>query len=231
MVIFSLFHIYGVLIIQTELGMIEAESRRYRCCTTRYQVSVHKKCRELIPTSTWCQGYILEVKKGQFELPDLGVIGANGLADPRHFCYPVAHMDGLEEFETKLKAESSPEMDITEVDINTTNPYVIYTKFDNKLWKYSQDYSPYNVAACLGNYAPFKYNLRHFCPVNTVLFDHADPSIFTVLTVKERPSDVVPLVDFVIFPPRWNVTEHTFRPPYYHRNCMSEVMGLIKWNL
>ena len=35
-------------------------------------------------------------------------------------------------------------------------------------------------------------------------------------------------VDFVIFPPRWLVAEHTFRPPWYHRNIMSEFMGLIR---
>ncbi|MBN9480409.1 MAG: homogentisate 1,2-dioxygenase, partial [Bordetella sp.] len=33
--------------------------------------------------------------------------------------------------------------------------------------------------------------------------------------------------DFVIFPPRWMVAEDTFRPPWFHRNVMSEFMGLI----
>ncbi len=35
-------------------------------------------------------------------------------------------------------------------------------------------------------------------------------------------------VDFVIFPPRWLVAEHSFRPPWFHRNVMSEFMGLVR---
>jgi homogentisate 1,2-dioxygenase len=90
-----------------------------------------------------------------------------------------------------------------------------------------QDFSPFNVVAWFGNYAPFKYNLDKFCPMNAVGFDHADPSIFTVLTC---PS-VLPGIanaDFVVFPPRWSVAEDTFRPPYFHRNIMNEFMGLVR---
>nr|GEX02880.1 homogentisate 1,2-dioxygenase [Tanacetum cinerariifolium] len=88
------------------------------------------------------------------------------------------------------------------------------------------DFSPFNVVAWHGNYVPYKYDLSKFCPYNTVLVDHGDPSINTVLTAPtDKPG--VALLDFVIFPPRWLVAEHTFRPPYYHRNCMSEFMGLI----
>lgn len=225
-----------------------------------------------------------------------------------------------------------------------------------------QNFSPFNVVAWHGNYAPYKYDLAKFCPMNAVSFDHADPSIFTVLTVpsatpgehgsthrhkwlctqtpctqhvtrratehfQQRPATVkgkllcvyfcvcvtctccvmhkanevldalprqwllastsstdvlglwsaclvwghalivqqalpaahhdvnrhsctlgayrqmnnlltellstwlcragVAVADFVIFPPRWTVAEHTFRPPYYHRNIMNEFMGLI----
>ena len=54
-----------------------------------------------------------------------------------------------------------------------------------------------------------------------------DPSIFTVLTVPTNTPGTA-AVDFVIFPGRWTVAEHTFRPPYFHRNCMSEFMGLIR---
>jgi len=78
-----------------------------------------------------------------------------------------------------------------------------------------------------GNYAPYKYNLANFCPANFVSYDHADPSIFTVLTCPTTEPGVA-CADFVIFPPRWSVAEHTFRPPWYHRNCMSEYMGLIR---
>lgn len=31
----------------------------------------------------------------------------------------------------------------------------------------------------------------------------------------------------MVFPPRWTVADHTFRPPYFHRNVMTEFMGLI----
>lgn len=81
-----------------------------------------------------------------------------------------------------------------------------------------------------GNYAPFKYNLALFQAVNTVTWDHCDPSIYTVLTARYGTSEApgTALADFCIFPPRWSVAEHTFRPPYYHRNCMSEFMGLIQ---
>ncbi|VAI67987.1 unnamed protein product [Triticum turgidum subsp. durum] len=104
--------------------------------------------------------------------------------------------------------------------------YVIVQKYGGELFTATQDFSPFNVVAWHGNYVPYKYDLSKFCPFNTVLFDHADPSVNTVLTAPtDKPG--VALLDFVIFPPRWLVAENTFRPPYYHRNCMSEFMGLI----
>jgi len=87
-------------------------------------------------------------------------------------------------------------------------------------------FSPFNVVAWQGNYTPYKYNLDHFCAMNTVTFDHADPSIFTVLTCQTDEPGVA-VADLAIFPPRWSVAEHTFRPPYYHRNIMTEYMGNI----
>jgi homogentisate 1,2-dioxygenase len=90
-----------------------------------------------------------------------------------------------------------------------------------------QAFSPFNVVAWHGNYAPFKYDLNKFCPMNSVGFDHADPSIFTVLTCPSAVPGVA-TADFVVFPPRWSVADHTFRPPYFHRNTMSEFMGLIR---
>ena len=73
---------------------------------------------------------------------------------------------------------------------------------------------------------PYKYDLRRFSPVGAMLFDHPDPSIFTVMTSpSETPGTAN--VDFVIFPERWAVAENTFRPPWYHRNIMSEFMGLV----
>jgi homogentisate 1,2-dioxygenase len=62
--------------------------------------------------------------------------------------------------------------------------------------------------------------------MGSVSYDHPDPSIYTVLT---SPSDIPGMAnaDFVIFPSRWMVAENTFRPPWFHRNIMSEFMGLI----
>ncbi|XP_050004702.1 homogentisate 1,2-dioxygenase isoform X1 [Alexandromys fortis] len=151
------------------------------------------------------RGYILEVYGVHFELPDLGPIGANGLANPRDFLIPVAWYE----------------------DRQVPGGYTVINKYQGKLFASKQSVSPFNVVAWHGNYTPYKYNLENFMVINAVAFDHADPSIFTVLTAKStRPG--VAIADFVIFPPRWGVANKTFRPPYYHRNCMSEFMGLIK---
>jgi homogentisate 1,2-dioxygenase len=103
----------------------------------------------------------------------------------------------------------------------------IVAKFLGGLWSAPIDHSPLDVVAWHGNYTPYKYDLANFNCIHTVSFDHPDPSIYTVLTA---PTSVAGLanVDFVIFPPRWMVAEHTFRPPWYHRNMMSEFMGLVK---
>eukprot|EP01137_Pigoraptor_chileana_P015072 Opistho-2@70538 len=151
------------------------------------------------------RGYICEVYSGHFRLPDRGPIGANGLANPRDFLTPVAWYE------------------------ERSCDFVIVNKYQNHLFEAKQDHSPYNVVAWHGNYAPFKYNLAHYMVINATAFDHADPSIFTVLTCpSNEPGTAV--ADFVIFPPRWAVQDHTFRPPYYHRNAMSEFMGLIFGN-
>ncbi|KAJ0989399.1 hypothetical protein J5N97_007755 [Dioscorea zingiberensis] len=149
------------------------------------------------------RGYVAEIFGTHFQLPDLGPIGANGLAGERDFLSPIAW------FEDRIHPG-----------------YTIVQKFGGELFTAKQDFSPFNVVAWHGNYVPYKFDLNKFCPFNTVLIDHGDPSINTVLTAPtDKPG--VALLDFVIFPPRWLVAEHTFRPPYYHRNCMSEFMGLI----
>eukprot|EP00730_Choanoeca_flexa_P019289 TRINITY_DN9418_c0_g1_i1.p1 TRINITY_DN9418_c0_g1~~TRINITY_DN9418_c0_g1_i1.p1 ORF type:complete len:322 (+),score=49.99 TRINITY_DN9418_c0_g1_i1:596-1561(+) len=159
---------------------------------TRFQVNVQGNSR----------GYICEIFAGRFELPSLGPIGANGLANPRDFQCPVADYEDLE------------------------GEFQIFNKFQGKMFVAKQDHSPFDVVAWHGNFYPYKYNLANFCVVNSVSYDHIDPSIFTVLTCPTATPGLA-LVDFVIFPPRWSVHENTFRPPYYHRNCMSEFMGLI----
>lgn len=148
------------------------------------------------------RGYVCENFGLPFRLPELGPIGANGLAHSRDFQIPVAAYE------------------------NREGNFQLIAKFQGALWAAQIDHSPLNVVAWHGNYAPYKYDLRLFNTLNTVSFDHPDPSIFTVLT---SPSNLpgVANVDFVIFPPRWMVATNTFRPPYYHRNIMNEYMGLI----
>lgn len=149
------------------------------------------------------RGYILEVYDGHFKLPDLGPIGANGLANPRDFLTPSAWFED-----------------------RTVQGFKIVSKYQGALFVAIQNHSPFDVVAWHGNYVPYKYDLAKFMVINSVSFDHCDPSIFTVLTCpSNRPGTAI--ADFVIFPPRWSVQENTFRPPYYHRNCMSEFMGLI----
>lgn len=149
------------------------------------------------------KGYICENYGSPFTLPDLGPIGSNGLANPKDFLIPHAA------FEEKQ------------------GDFRLLAKFDQQLWQAKIDHSPLNVVAWHGNYAPYKYDLAFFNTINTVSYDHCDPSIFTVLTSQSALPGVAN-IDFVIFPERWMVAEHTFRPPYYHRNVMSEYMGLIK---
>jgi homogentisate 1,2-dioxygenase len=148
------------------------------------------------------RGYICENYGQPFRLPDLGPIGANGLANPRDFLTPVAAYEDQDgEFE-------------------------VISKFLGGLWTAKFNHSPLDVVAWHGNYAPYKYDMARFNTINTVSFDHPDPSIFTVLTAPS-PVHGVSNVDFAIFPPRWLVAENTFRPPWFHRNMMNEFMGLI----
>jgi homogentisate 1,2-dioxygenase len=148
------------------------------------------------------RGYICENYGLPFRLPDLGPIGANGLANPRDFLTPVAAYEDLE-------GDSR-----------------IVGKFLGRLWEAEIDHSPLDVVAWHGNYAPCKYDLARYNCINSVSFDHPDPSIYSVLTSPTAIAGTAN-VDFVIFPPRWLVAEHTFRPPWFHRNMMNEFMGLV----
>jgi homogentisate 1,2-dioxygenase len=149
------------------------------------------------------RGYICENYGPRFTLPERGPIGANGLANPRDFKYPTA---AYEEKESSCRVEA---------------------KWGGKFYVTEIDHSPLDVVAWHGNYAPYKYDLRHFNTIGSISFDHPDPSIFTVLTAPGGEPGTAN-VDFAIFPPRWLVAEDTFRPPWYHRNIMSEFMGLIE---
>ena len=149
------------------------------------------------------RGYVCENYGAHFRLPELGPIGSNGLANARDFLTPLAAYD------------------------KDNQAYEIIKKYGGSLWSTHMARSPFNVVAWHGNLTPYKYNTADFMTIGSISFDHPDPSIFTVLT---SPSDTAGVAncDFVIFPPRWLVAENTFRPPWYHRNVMSEFMGLVQ---
>ncbi len=154
------------------------------------------------PPDGSARGYVAENFGMPMRLPELGPIGANALANARDFLAPVAAHEDIEgEFE-------------------------LIAKFQGRLWSAAIDHSPLDVVAWHGNYTPYKYDLARFNTIGSISYDHPDPSIFTVLTA---PSDTpgTANMDFAIFPPRWLVAEHTFRPPWFHRNVASEFMGLI----
>ena len=109
---------------------------------------------------------------------------------------------------------------------DTSDEWTIINKFSGHFFEYKINHSPFDVVAWHGNYCPYKYDLDMYCTIGSISFDHPDPSIFTVLTSQSNDPGQAEC-DFVIFPPRWLVAEHTFRPPYYHRNTMTEFMGNI----
>ncbi|MBY8884599.1 homogentisate 1,2-dioxygenase [Streptomyces sp. PTM05] len=187
----------GGLLLRTELGLLACEPGHVALIPRGVRFRV-----ELLDAEA--RGYVCENYGAPFRLPDLGPIGANGLANARDFQAPVAAYD-------------------EDVDRATE----VVNKFGGNLWAAAYDHSPLDVVAWHGNHVPYVYDLRRFNVIGTISYDHPDPSIFTVLT---SPSDTPGLagVDFVVFAPRWLVGEDTFRPPYFHRNVMSEFMGLVE---
>ncbi|WP_439646672.1 homogentisate 1,2-dioxygenase [Sphingobium abikonense] len=185
----------GTLRITTELGRLEVAPQQIALIPrgVRFQVT---------PLDGVARGYICENYGALFRLPELGPIGANGLANARDFETAAAWFEDVDA------------------------PFELIQKFQGHLWATRLPHSPFDVVGWHGNLAPCRYDLRRFNTINTVSYDHPDPSIFTVLT---SPSDTpgVANCDFVIFPPRWMVAEDTFRPPWFHRNVMSEFMGLV----
>ena len=185
----------GTLHILTELGRLEVAPREIAVVPRGIRFRV-----ELADGAA--RGYVCENYGAHFRLPDLGVIGSNGLANPRHFLTPHAWYEDLE------------------------GRFELTAKFQGNLWTAAIDHSPLDVVAWHGNYAPYKYDLARFNAIGSISYDHPDPSIFLVL---QSPSDTPgwDAIDFVIFPPRILAMEHTFRPPWFHRNVASEFMGLI----
>ncbi|WP_112382601.1 homogentisate 1,2-dioxygenase [Sphingomonas carotinifaciens] len=186
---------FGRLAIFTELGRLDLAPGQIALIPrgVRFRVT--------LPDGA-ARGYVCENHGALFRLPDLGPIGANGLANPRDFETPHAWYEDQD------------------------TPTQVVQKYLGHLWTTQLDHSPLDVVAWHGNLAPWRYDLSRFNTIGTVSFDHPDPSIFTLLT---SPSDVPGRAnaDFVLFPPRWMVAEDTFRPPWFHRNVMSEAMGLI----
>ncbi|MBV9075936.1 MAG: homogentisate 1,2-dioxygenase [Methylobacteriaceae bacterium] len=186
----------GRLRFATEFGRIEIEPGEI--CVIQRGIIFRVELVDEAPA----RAYVCENYGGTFTLPDRGPIGANCLANPRDFLTPVAACEDREV------------------------PSRLIVKWGGELFATDIEASPLDVVGWHGNYAPYKYDLRRFSPVGAILFDHPDPSIFTVLTApSETPGTAN--VDFVIFPERWGVAENTFRPPWYHRNIMSEFMGLV----
>jgi homogentisate 1,2-dioxygenase len=189
----------GVLRLRTEFGVIEAAPGEIAVIPRGVRFAVDLPGG---PAQGPARGYVCENRGAAFRLPELGPIGANGLANARDFLTPVAAFEDVE------------------------TPTELVQKFQGRLWATTLPWSPLDVVAWHGDLAPYKYDLARFNTINTVSFDHPDPSIFTVLT---SPGEIAGTAncDFVIFPPRWMVAEHTFRPPWFHRNVMSEFMGLL----
>jgi len=185
----------GRIELVTELGILEAKPGEIAVLPRGVKFRVD------LPDGE-ARGFVCENYGALFRLPELGPIGANGLANPRDFLAPTAWFEDRDQ-----KTE-------------------MIVKFEGNLWSTTLDRSPLDVVAWHGNYVPYKYDLARFNTIGTVSFDHPDPSIFTVLTA---PTDTPGTAncDFVIFPPRWMVAEHTFRPPWFHRNVMSEFVALI----
>ena len=185
----------GALRVASELGVLELEPKEIVVVPRGVRFRV-----ELLGLEA--RGYVCENFGAPLKLPDLGPIGANGLANPRDFLAPVAWFEERE------------------------GPMELVAKLGGTLWSAELDHSPLDVVAWHGNHAPYKYDLRRFNTIGSVSYDHPDPSIFLVLhSVSDTPG--VDAVDFVIFPPRWLVMQDTFRPPWFHRNVASEFMGLV----
>ena len=194
----------GELLVVPELGRLRIDTELGRLEVEPQEIAVLPRgirFRVELPDGE-ARGYVCENFGALFRLPDLGPIGSNGLANPRDFLIPSAWFEDRE------------------------GDYELVAKLQGRLWRAPIDHSPLDVVAWHGSYTPYKYDLRRFNTIGSVSYDHPDPSIFLVLQSR-GPVPGVDSIDFVIFPPRILAAEHTFRPPWYHRNVASELMGLI----
>jgi homogentisate 1,2-dioxygenase len=185
----------GRLHVQTELGRLNVAPGELAILPRgiRFRVA--------LPDGA-ARGFLAELFDGHLALPERGPIGANGLADERHFLAPVADFE------------------------DDAAPWTIVVRQGGRLWEIDAPHSPFDVVAWHGTYAPFKYAFERFNSLGSVSFDHADPSILTVLTCPMDGHGRNAL-DVGVFRGRWDVAEHTFRPPYFHRNSAIEFNGVI----
>src|SRR5262249_21246930 len=186
----------GALRLATELGLLDVAPQEIAVIPRGLRLRV-----ELLRASA--RGYVCENCGAPLRLPELGPIGANGLANVRDFKAPLAWYEERD------------------------GDFELIAKFDGHLWSAPIDHSPLDVVAWHGNNVPYKYDLRRFNTIGSISYDHPAPPIFTVL---QSASDTagVDNVGLVGFPPRRPVAEDTFRPPWFHRNVASEFMGLIE---
>jgi homogentisate 1,2-dioxygenase len=212
-------HVYLVTASMTDAYFFSADSEllvvpqagRLRFCTELGVIDLEPKEIAILPRGLVyrvelldgpARGFVCENYGQKFTLPHRGPIGANCLANPRDFKTPVAAFEDREARST-VTVKWCGQFHVTEIG-----------------------HSPLDVVAWHGNYHPCKYDLRAYSPVGAILFDHPDPSIFTVLTAPSGQEGTAN-IDFVLFRERWMVAEHSFRPPWYHKNIMSELMGNI----
>jgi homogentisate 1,2-dioxygenase len=199
----------GALDIQTELGNILVRPNEIAVIPrgVRHRVT--------LPNGP-VRGYICELFQGHFRLPELGPIGSCSLANQRDFQIPIAVYDG------KLDGGIAVP--------NKGKDWTIISRLSSTIWSCTQDHTPFDVAGWHGTFYPYKYDLARFSVLGSILFDHPDPSIFTVLTAPSHRNPGTSVADFAIIPPRWNMMEDTYWPPYYHRNTMSEFSGPIVYD-
>ncbi|CZR63056.1 probable homogentisate 1,2-dioxygenase [Phialocephala subalpina] len=191
----------GILDVQTEFGKLLVQPGEILVVPRGVRFAIN-----LAEGTAAARGYITEVWGSSWELPDLGPIGGHGLANPRDFLFPVAHID--EELHV---------------------PFEVVCKLNGNLVMIQQDHSPFDLVAWHGNVVPYKYDLTKFSSQNSTSIDHTDPSINTVLTARSRDPNT-PLADFLWFGPRWDVASNTFRLPYFHRNSASEFLASLYGN-
>lgn len=197
---FLILPVQGELLIQTEYGRMHVPPCHLAVVQRNMKFSVSRVGDHA--ANQPASGYIVEAFNAHFELPELGPIGGNGLANIEDFESPTACYE------------------------DTNDEWTIVNKYGGKLFQYTQDHSPYDVVAWLGNYVPYRYDMQKFCSMGAISYDHADPSLQCVLAV---PSDTpgTNIIDFCAFPRRWSAVDDTFRPPWFHRNIMTEFLAAI----